>query len=104
MLRALQSGLVGGFGDISRSNESAFCHHLSLLTPMRRQIALLLRTSLRAGEAGGSVNTTTAATSLAIRRGYADDANLLKTPLYDFHVEHGGNHNALLFCFYSVTN
>jgi hypothetical protein len=24
-------------------------------------------------------------------RGYADDANLLKTPLFDFHVENGGN-------------
>jgi len=23
-------------------------------------------------------------------RAFADEANLLKTPLYDFHVEHGG--------------
>lgn len=27
---------------------------------------------------------------LANIRGFADDANLLKTPLFDFHVENGG--------------
>ena len=58
---------------------------------MRRQALTLLRTALRsgAGEASGA-NTTTAAASFALRRGFADDASLLKTPLYDFHVEHGG--------------
>lgn len=27
-------------------------------------------------------------------RGFADDANLNKTPLYDFHVQHGGERRA----------
>ena len=26
-----------------------------------------------------------------LTRGFADDASLKKTPLYDFHVENGGN-------------
>ena len=35
----------------------------------------------------------TALTASCIR-GFADDANLLKTPLHDFHVENGGEQNA----------
>ena len=57
---------------------------------MRRQARSLVRSALRASEATSASNSTTAAASFAIRRGYADDANLLKTPLYDFHVENGG--------------
>ena len=34
------------------------------------------------------------AAALLARRGYADDANLMKTALYDFHVEHGGARRA----------
>ncbi len=33
------------------------------------------------------------ALGLAHIRGFADEANLQKTPLYDFHVEHGGAFN-----------
>lgn len=64
---------------------------------MRRQAAHLLRNALRSGEASASSarNTTTPSltgvpiVNVAVRT-FADDANLLKTPLYDFHVEHGG--------------
>ena len=59
---------------------------------MRRQGLTLLRSALRAGSTeAASLNTTTsAAASVVIRRGYADDANLMKTPLFDLHVAHGG--------------
>lgn len=59
---------------------------------MKRQALTLLRGALRAGssEAAGVNTTTRAAAGLVARRGYADDASLLKTPLFDFHVEHGG--------------
>lgn len=57
---------------------------------MRRQALTLVRSALRASESAGAANSTTAAASFAIRRGFADDANLMKTTLYDFHVENGG--------------
>lgn len=58
---------------------------------MRRNALSLLRTAVRSiADESLSAKTTTAAGCLAIRRGFADDANLLKTPLYDFHIAHGG--------------
>ena len=65
------------------------------LIAMRLQGAVsLLRGALRA--AGSSTQpkfSNAAAASLVISRGFAEDAGeLKKTPLYDFHVEHGGEH------------
>ena len=58
---------------------------------MRRQALSLARAALRSSEASSTANsTTTSAISFAIRRGFADDANLMKTALFDFHVENGG--------------
>ncbi|KAL6781479.1 GCST1 [Auxenochlorella protothecoides x Auxenochlorella symbiontica] len=54
---------------------------------MRRQVASSL---LRCASAAG-VGTKAAVPCLATStRLFADDASLKKTPLYDFHVEHGG--------------
>ena len=39
-----------------------------------------------------SVAFREAAPSLSLARHYADEHNLLKTPLHDFHVEQGGAH------------
>ena len=64
---------------------------------MRRQAAHLLRNALRSGEASASSARNTTTPSLTCVpivnvpvRTFADDATLLRTPLYDFHVEHGG--------------
>ncbi|CAL8472131.1 g11673 [Coccomyxa elongata] len=57
---------------------------------MTRQILKLLpqlRTSLHRGS---FASTTQAVPQLFLTRGFADDASLKKTPLYDFHVENGG--------------
>ncbi len=63
---------------------------------MTRQILKLLpqlRTSLHRGS---FASTTQAVPQLFLTRGFADDASLKKTPLYDFHVENGGK---CLTCF-----
>ena len=62
---------------------------------MRRQALSLVRGILRtaATDAGPNASNTTTSTAIgvvALRRGFADDASLLKTPLYDYHVENGG--------------
>jgi len=76
---------------------------------MRRQALTLVRSALRTGPVEVScLNTTTtttaAAASVAFRRGFADDANLLKTPLYDFHIEHGGKPCDAWFSFSEVAH
>jgi hypothetical protein len=53
---------------------------------MRRTLEGLLR-SLRASSSRCAPNQNQ---QVQLQRGFADDASLLKTPLYDFHVEHGG--------------
>lgn len=56
---------------------------------MRSQAAgSLLRLARAAGPTQG-VGLVGAGT-IALARGFADDASLLKTPLYDLHVENGG--------------
>lgn len=64
---------------------------------MRRSASTLLRRAAGALEGqslGGLQNTTTAqsvgAPFAMVARTFAHDADLLKTPLYDFHVENGG--------------
>ncbi|KAI7843213.1 hypothetical protein COHA_003193 [Chlorella ohadii] len=60
---------------------------------MRRAAAQLVTSLARgAAEATGAakVSNSCAAAGLLARRGFADDAGLLKTPLYDFHVANGG--------------
>lgn len=60
---------------------------------MRRAAAQLVTALARgAAEATGAakVSNSCAAAGLLARRGFADDAGLLKTPLYDFHVANGG--------------
>ena len=69
---------------------SALAYFQTSSATMRRQALTLVRSALRAGESASAANSTTAAASFAIRRGFADDANLMKTTLYDFHVENGG--------------
>lgn len=70
---------------------------------MRRQALSVVRSALRASEElTTKKSTTTTATLFAIRRGYADDANLLKTPLYDFHVAHGGRSNQPIHAFVAI--
>ena len=54
---------------------------LRLLAPVRAG----LRSRKSAGQPAGSWCALTS-------RGFASDADLQKTPLYDFHVEHGGKH------------
>ena len=63
---------------------------------MRRQAAItLLRslTSAATGQAGAKASNVGGAAGVLLRRGFADDASLMKTPLYDFHVAHGGEGN-----------
>ena len=43
-----------------------------------------------AGSDAAKLSNNLPAAAGALRRGFADDASLLKTPLYDFHVAHGG--------------
>lgn len=54
---------------------------------MRRHLASLLP---RAQGIAASCRQPTQAAVVIATRGFADDANLKKTVLYDFHVEHGG--------------
>lgn len=63
---------------------------------MTRQVLRLLP-QLRSRLHGGSVARNTAAISQLFQtRGFADDASLMKTPLYDFHVENGGDQSSSL--------
>ena len=58
---------------------------------MTRQ-ALRLLAPLRAGlRSTGCAGHPAAPWCALSSRGFASDADLKKTPLYDFHVEHGGN-------------
>lgn len=55
---------------------------------MRRQVASLIPQLGRAFAAeNGAVGQLSASW---LKRGYADDANLKKTALYDYHVSQGG--------------
>ena len=56
---------------------------------MRRHLASLLP---RAQGIAASCQQPTKAAVFIASRGFADDANLKKTVLYDFHVAHGGAH------------
>lgn len=69
------------------SHQTPIRRHVRDLSIMRRQVASSL---LRCASAAG-VGTKPAVPCLATStRLFADDASLKKTPLYDFHVEHGG--------------
>jgi len=62
---------------------------------MRRSVRNLLARSARLLEQqGGHVGNTTTNSVVApfamASRNFADTSDLLKTALYDFHVEHGG--------------
>lgn len=60
---------------------------------MRRAAAQLVTVLARGAAeatAAAKVSNSCAAAGLLARRGFADDAALLKTPLYDFHVANGG--------------
>ena len=55
---------------------------------MRRQAAVQVLRALARGSTAEASNTSAAA-GVLLRRSFADDASLLKTPLYDYHVAHG---------------
>jgi aminomethyltransferase len=60
---------------------------------MRRQALKLLPRLAIGGQAQQQNATVAARAMLGMQlqlRGFADDANLKKTVLYDFHVAHGG--------------
>ena len=58
---------------------------------MRRQLLQALPRLTSSLQNGGGVSLSNARScQLIVSRGFADDSDLLKTPLYDFHVEHGG--------------
>jgi len=54
---------------------------------MRKQLLSLALRGQRALAQQQQAGTSAPALAL---RSFADDANLKKTPFYDFHVEHGG--------------
>ena len=56
------------------------------LAPRLRPAAALLAP----GAPSWPVQAPAAALAAPAARGFADDAGLLKTPLYDLHLEHGG--------------
>lgn len=56
---------------------------------MRGQAGITLLRALRRQAGSEFAPSTLGATSAALRRGFADDASLMKTSLYDFHVAHG---------------
>jgi hypothetical protein len=60
-----------------------------IVTEMSRKAIDILRAVARTGRTEAFGQSTTACGFMA-KRGFADDANLLKTPLYDFHVANGG--------------
>lgn len=51
---------------------------------------LLPRLSGLASAGSSGARVAPVACQLLNARSFADEASLLKTPLYDFHVEHGG--------------
>lgn len=60
---------------------------------MRRaaaQVATALARGVAEATGAAKVSHGCAAAALVARRGFADDASLLKTPLFDFHVANGG--------------
>ena len=58
---------------------------------MRRQfLQLLPRLTSSLQNGGGAGLSNARSCQLIVSRGFADESQLLKTPLYDFHVEHGG--------------
>ena len=62
---------------------------------MTRQVVRLLA-PLRAGlRSTGSAGHSAAPWCALSSRAFASDADLKKTPLYDFHVEHGGNNDSV---------
>lgn len=52
----------------------------------------MVPTTASAGVTTVGTPNGTSAVGILLRRGYADDANLLKTPLYEYHVQNGGRH------------
>ena len=62
---------------------SAIVEFGRILSEMLRQISSLIP-AVRSAIAGDAVG------ALALVRGFADDANLKKTVLYDLHVQNGG--------------
>ena len=67
---------------------------------MFKGAALLVRGALRAAGDGALTKVSyagPACTSVLARRGFADDASLKKTPLYDYHVANGGETLAALW-------
>ncbi|KAF6248527.1 hypothetical protein COO60DRAFT_1706973 [Scenedesmus sp. NREL 46B-D3] len=57
---------------------------------MRRSLSKVLPQLLRSHAAASSPVVQQIGFKLHLARGFADDANLKKTALYDFHVAHGG--------------
>lgn len=68
---------------------------------MRRQILNLVPSLLRSQQAGLLQQSANNSSGLlqSIKRGYADDANLKKTPFYDFNVAAGGRSSPQRFLF-----
>jgi len=71
-------------------------YRIRIWVTMRQSARTLVARLGRALELPG-VNTTTTSSSAQVAapfaisaRSFANDADLLKTPLYDFHVENGG--------------
>ena len=56
----------------------------------QRLVQLLPRLSGLASAGSSGARVAPVACQLLNARSFADEASLLKTPLYDFHVEHGG--------------
>jgi hypothetical protein len=57
---------------------------------MRKSVSKLLPQLLRSHAAASSPAVQQIGFKLHLVRGFADDANLKRTALYDFHVAHGG--------------
>lgn len=64
---------------------------------MTRQVLKLLPQLRSSLHRGSFASTTQAVPQLFLTRGFADDASLKKTPLYDFHVQNGGTYPTF-FC------
>lgn len=58
---------------------------------MRKQAIGVFGSALRAAAVETSPKlSNSGSASVLISRGFADDASLMKTELYDYHVAHGG--------------
>lgn len=80
------------FGTLSTTGAPSprpFRHPAIYNCTMRRQAAVQVLRALARGSTAEASNTSAAA-GVLLRRSFADDASLLKTPLYDYHVAHGG--------------